>query len=44
MGSYKKIGFSHEMGLIVTPPLEKNVRKTDFTDQKSYHTLQTYWM
>ena len=25
MGSYKKIGLSHEMGLIDTPPLKKNI-------------------
>ena len=25
MGSYKKIGLSHETGLIDTPPLRKNV-------------------
>ena len=27
MGSYKKIGLSHEMGLIDTPPLNVDVKK-----------------
>ena len=26
MGSYKKIGLSHEMGLIDTPPLLSNIQ------------------
>ena len=29
MGSYKKIGLSHEMGLIDTPPLTKFYRKIE---------------
>ena len=29
MGSYKKIGLSHEMGLIDTPPLTKHHRKIE---------------
>ena len=33
MGSYKKIGLSHEMGLIDTPPLTKLHRKIEHNEK-----------
>ena len=41
MGSYKKIGLSHEMGLIDTPPLR---RKQEYATQMKHCNIINFYL